>query len=151
MGTNYYLINEATKSALELGKFYALAEAAGVCDATPVRPVTSKQVEQSKRGWFMPWKTKHGCRREDEWMDVEWSASLARSTESWLREVATGDVQIFRETESVPWPTDALGYPAADLEGWTLWTLYTHPVHQGAEPPWKLWPRCPSSSAPMED
>lgn len=138
MGTHYYLIDE-DKNALELGKFYALARVAGVTGKEPVRDLTLDHVAASKRGWLMRWSN-HYPDRQDEWKDTAWSAAMAERVEHWMSTVAVGRVRILHEVAPRPWPVDALDYPAADLNGWTLWTPYTHPIHDGAEPPWRLFP-----------
>lgn len=77
--------------------------------------------------------------RPDERKDIAWSRYLANLVEAWVDEIAGGSALIYSEIEDMPWPTDELGYPLEDLDEWTLWTLYIHPVHDGAEPPWHLW------------
>lgn len=139
MGTNYYVVDEHRKIVLEVGKYPALAQAAGMAHDEHVVPVTPEHVEASKAGWAMDWRSfRDGDERGIEMMDAEWSTQLALPVARWMREVAEGrPLMLYRETVT-PWG-DELGYPTPD-SGWTLFTLYVHPLTNEATPPWALFP-----------
>lgn len=111
MGTHWYVVDEAAKQVLEVGKFFALAKAAGIGPMETSAPLTLDHVEASRSGW----RLQHGD--VDKVMDVEWSQRLAGPVERWIREVATGaPLTICRDGRGRPRPAGR-GSPAARPAG----------------------------------
>jgi hypothetical protein len=137
MGEHYVLVDVEGRNGLDVGKFYALACAAGLVRDSVSRPVTIETVREAAKGWKFDHRLVSTDLVTAAWQDVGYSAFLAKLVERWIVEVAAGrPVAIARESDA-PWGV----WSSPDSAWGTLWTLYTHPLTPGeAVPGWRLYP-----------
>lgn len=135
MGTEFYLLDLTNRQALDVGKFTALGRIAGFTGTTVknVLPVTRGQVIEAARGW--PFRSVTRPEEGEKMLDVGFSTMLSQRVTAWLETHShpVAELRLARgwypDSESIyegpgPWDGD-----------WTLWTLYTHPVHRGPVEP----------------
>jgi hypothetical protein len=134
MGTCYVVVDAEQRNGLDVGKFYALAVAAGCDDSGAPKLLTLDHVRAAALGWESKWPGPPA-----RMQDVLASAGLAALVERWIAEVCGDRLLTICEEGGAPWG-NWQGHDSAAAD-WTLWTLYTHPMHNGdAAPPWRLFP-----------
>lgn len=137
MGTHYVIFDRKGRNGLDIGKFHALAVVAGCAENRTKKPLTVEQVREAAKGWLMDWAGMQEPRFTME--DVPFSTRLSAKVEHWIAEVTDGRPLTICEESCAPWGSWQGDDPRA--KSWTLWTLYSHPMHNGdAAPPWRLFP-----------